>query len=327
MPQPAAIAAAAALLVAALAAPADAADPAAAGAPQAGRGQLRVAAVQLCVAPENLASFSAYALRITGLVERCLPYRPDLILFPEYASAFLALLPYGPILREADSLEQALRVVLDGEPLARDLHDLFLLNSGLAEQGLRELFGGLARRHSVAVGAGSWFAAQPTGSRTVLVNRAVVFDSRGRELYRQDKVFLTPFEVEQLGLASGRLEAARPFLVEGRSVALTLCRDTFFEDWERILSGAELWVDLKANGQPFTAQERAAFQRALPARLPGGQVPYGLTLCLTGGLAGLAWEGESSLVHWQPGGTRLLARSAAPAGEDILFFTLPPPPP
>jgi len=288
-------------------------------------GELRVAAVQLCVAPEDLASFSAYAARITALVERCLPYRPDLILFPEYASAFFALLPYGPVLREADSLEEALRRVLAGEPLAGNLHDLFLLNSGLAERGLRELFGGLAREHAVAVGAGSWFAAQPSGSRTLLVNRAVIFGPGGEELYCQDKVYLTPFEEELLGLTPGRLEAARPFLVGGRRVALTLCRDTFFEDWERILSGAELWVDLKANGQPFTAQERAAFQRALPARLPGAQVPYGLTLCLTGSLAGLAWEGESSLVHWRAGGTSLLAKAATPAGEDILFFTLPAP--
>ena len=281
----AAIAAAAVLLGAPLASLADVADPATCGPvadpPQAGRpGELRVAAVQLCIGPADLASFSAYAGRITGLVERCLPYRPDLILFPEYASAFFALLPYGPKLREADSLEEALRGLLAGEPLARDLRDLFLLNSGLAERRLRELFGGLARRHAVAVGAGSWFAAQSSGSRTVLVNRAVVFDPRGRELYSQDKVYLTPFEEELLGLAPGRLEAARPFLVDGRRVALTLCRDTFFEDWERFLRGAELWVDLKANGEGLTAQAGRACPRGrAPAtgrgRFPGGPSPPG----------------------------------------------------
>jgi predicted amidohydrolase len=287
-------------------------------------GELRVAAVQLCIAPADLASTSSYAQRITGLVERCLPYAPDLILFPEYASAFCALLPYGQFLQEAGSPEEALRRALAREPLARSLRELLLLNSGLAERSLRELFGGLARRHGVAVGAGSWFAAQSSGGRTVLVNRAVIFDPRGEELYSQDKVFLTDFEEDRLGLSPGRLEAARPFLVDGRRVALTLCRDTFFADWERVLSEAELWVDLKANGEPFAAQARASFLRALPARLPGAQVPYGLTLCLTGGLAGLSWEGESTLFHWQPGGdARLLARAGSPTGEDILFFTLP----
>ena len=295
------------------------AAPAAAGSP----GELRVAAVQFSIAPADLVCASSYVERITRLVERCLPYAPDLILFPEYASAFCVLLPYGRWLQDAESLEEALRRVLAREPLARDLRELFLLNSGLAERRLRELFGGLARRHGVAVGAGSLFAAQSSEGRTVLVNRAVIFDKRGAELYSQDKVFLTPFEEDQLGVEPGRLEAARPFLVSGRPVALTLCRDTFFEDWERVLRGAELWVDLKANGEPFTAQARAAFQRALPARMPGAEVPYGLTLCLTGGLAGLGWEGESFLSQQAGGAVRTLKRAAAADSEEILLFTLP----
>jgi predicted amidohydrolase len=288
--------------------------------------ELRVAAVQLHIAPADLSSREAFRAHIAGLVERCLPYAPDLILFPEYTSAFLALLPYGELLREAGSVEQVLARALEREPLARDLHDLFLLNSGLAEREARELFGGQARRYRLAVGAGSWFAAKYSAGRTVLVNRAVIFDERGGELYAQDKVFLTPFEEERLGLSPGRLSEARPFLVRGRRVALTLCRDTFFAGWERALAGAELWVDLKANGEPFTAQARESFQRALPARLPGAGVPYGLTLCLTGSLAGLAWEGESALLRWQPGeGGRVLARAGSPTREDILFFTLPAP--
>jgi predicted amidohydrolase len=289
-------------------------------------GQLRVAAVQLSVSPGDLASRKAFRAHVERLVERCLPYAPDLVLFPEYTSAFLALLPYGDLLQDAPSLEAALQRVLAREPLARDLRQLFLLNSGLAEREARELFGGLARRHGMAIGAGSWFAAQPSANRTVLVNRAAIFDERGGVLYTQDKVFLTPFEQELLGLEPGRLEAARPFLVRGRRVALTLCRDTFFAEWERALAGAELWVDLKANGEPFSAQAGESFQRALPARLPGARVPYGLTLCLTGGLAGLVWEGESAVVHWQPDGAlRVLTRAGSPAGEDILFFTLPAP--
>jgi predicted amidohydrolase len=293
----------------------------AAGAP----GELRVAAVQLRIAPADLASRQAYERRIAGLVERCLPFRPDLILFPEYASAFLAILPYGGALQGAASLEQALGRALAREPLARSLGELFLLNSGLAGRAARELYGGLARRHGLAIGAGSWFAADCREGRTVLVNRAVVFDERGGELYCQDKVFLTPFEEQVLSLAPGSLGAARPFLVRGRRLALTLCRDTFFADWERVLGEAELWLDLKANGRPFGAQEQvdADRERALPARLRGSGVPYGLTLCLTGSLPGLAWEGRSAAVQRLPGGERLLARAASPTGEEILFFCLP----
>lgn len=287
-------------------------------------GELRVAAVQLSLAPGDLASAAAYVARIQGAVRRCLPFAPDLILFPEYTSAFLALLPYGGLLREAGSLDEALRRVLEREPLARDLEDLFLLNSGLAERAVRELFGGLARRYGVAVGAGTWFAAAPSGGRASLVNRAVIFDERGAQLYAQDKVFLTPFEQRFLGLRPGRIEEARPFLLKGRRIALTICRDTFFEDWEGRFGGAELWVDLKANGEPFTDQVREGFQLALSDRLRDARIPYGLSLYLTGGLAGLSWEGESFLAAWDPDlGVRILARAASHEGEEILFFTLP----
>jgi predicted amidohydrolase len=286
-------------------------------------GELRVAAVQLSISAADLASPAAYVEHIQSAVRRCLPFAPDLILFPEYASAFMAVLPYGGSIRDAGSLEEALRLALEREPLARDLHDLFLLNSGLAERGLRELFGGLARRYGVAIGAGSWFAAVPAGGRTVLVNRAVIFDRQGAELYTQDKVFLTPFEEERLGLNPGRLEAARPFLLQGRRVALTLCRDTFFPEWEPLLRNAELWVDLRANGEPYTDEVRESQQRALPARLEGGDVPYGLSVCLTGGLFGLAWEGVSFLARQEGGTVRILESAPSPAAEAVLLVTVP----
>ena len=285
-------------------------------------GELRVAAVQLSISAADLASPAAYVEHIQSAVRRCLPFAPDLILFPEYASAFLAVLPYGGSIRDAGSLEEALHLALEREPLARDLHDLFLLNSGLAECGLRELFGGLARRYGVAIGAGSWFAAVPAGGRTVLVNRAVIFDRQGVELYSQDKVFLTPTE-ERLGLRPGRLEAARPFVLRGRRVALTLCRDTFFREWEPLLRNAELWVDLRANGEPYTAEVRESQQRALPARLEGAGVPYGLSVCLTGDLFGLAWEGVSFLARQEGGTARILESAPSLAAEAVLLVTVP----
>jgi predicted amidohydrolase len=286
-------------------------------------GELRVAAVQLSITAADLASTAAYVEHIQRAVRRCLPFAPDLILFPEYASAFLAVLPYGGWVGDAGTLDEALRRALEHEPLARDLRDLFLLNSGLAERGLRELFGGLARRYGVAIGAGSWFAAVPAGDRTVLVNRAVIFDQQGVELYSQDKVYLTSFEEELLGLRPGRLEAARPFVLKGRRVALTLCRDTFFREWEPRFRGAELWVDLQANGEPYTEEVRERFRRALPARLEGGNVPYGLSVCLTGGLFGLEWEGVSFLARQEGGTVRILSEASLPDAEAILLVTVP----
>ena len=287
-------------------------------------GELRVAAVQLHLDSADLASTAAYVAVIQEAVLRCLPFAPDLILFPEYTAAFLALLPYGRLIQGAQTLEQALRRVLEHEPLAHDLRELFLLNSSLAETSMRELFGGLARRYGVAMGAGTWFAPAEAGGRTGLVDRAVIFDSSGGELYAQDKVFLTGFEEGVLGLRPGRLSDARPFLLKGRKLALTICRDTYFEEWDGSLAGAELWVDLKANAEPFDEQVRESFRRALPARLAGSGVPYGLTVYLTGELAGLAWEGQSNaLGRDAAGGVKVLGSAASASEGDILLFVLP----
>lgn len=283
---------------------------------------LRVAAVQFSIGAQDLASGSAYRAHVTRLVERCLPFEPDLILFPEYTAAFLALLPYGALIRDAASVEEAFRRVRAREPLAGSPRELLLLNSGLAERTAGDLFGGLARRHRVAVGAGTYFASDGEGR---LVNRAVLFGPDGRLLHAQDKVFLTPYEEEVLGLEPGRLAGAAPFLLEGWRVGLTVCRDTFFPEWEQRLGGVGLWVDLQANGEAFTTEVRERFQEALPARLAGGGVPYGLTVCLTGGLLGLGWEGESFLAARDPasGRVQVVRRAASPKGEEILLLVLP----
>jgi predicted amidohydrolase len=285
---------------------------------------LRVAAVQLSIHPEDLASPSAFRARIEGLVAGCLPAEPDLILFPEYTSAFLALVPYGAQLQDADNTAEALRRVRAVEPLARGLRDLFLLNAGVAEAAARELFGGLARHYRVAVGAGTLFAAEREAQSTRLVNRALVFGRDGELLHAQDKVMLTEYEEEALGLEAGSLDRTAPFLLDGRRVGLTICRDTYLAEWERLLAGCDLWVDLKGNGGPFTEQTREHFRLALPARLGASEVRYGLTVCLTGRLWELAWEGESFLaVRGSDGRVRTAVRAASPTGEELLWLGLP----
>jgi len=288
---------------------------------------LRVAAVQLAIGADDLASWEVYGGHIACLVERCLPHRPDLILFPEYTSAFLALLPYGRWIRDAGSVEEAFRRVQAREPLVHSLRDLLLLNSGLAERAAQELFGGLARKHGVAIGAGTWFAcASSTGDPRLaprLTNRAVIFDRTGAVLYAQDKVFLTPFEADLLGVEPGRIEAASAFRLGGRRIGLTICRDTFFAEWERRLAGAELWVDLQANGEPYTAGVRERFLRALPARLAGSGVPYGLSVCLTGRLLDLSWEGVTMLAAQGEQGPRVLLQAVSPSSEEILLVAVP----
>jgi predicted amidohydrolase len=288
---------------------------------------LRVAAVQLSVDSGMLSSLDAYRARIGGLVERSLIYKPDLIVFPEYTAAFLALVPYSRLIAGADSVAQGLQRVETTEPLIHDLHDLFALESGRVERAAEEVFGGLARHYGVTIVAGSYFAWAPGDKSGRLTNRSVVFGPDGRPLYRQDKVYLTPFEEELLGLSAGRVTDAHPFPVGGARIGVTICRDTFFSRWEEQLKLSDLWIDIKANGTAFSEEERERFDRALPARIRSGSVPFGLTVCLNGTLLDLLWEGVSSLVAKNGSdGVRTLGATPSPRQEELLLVLVPLPP-
>jgi predicted amidohydrolase len=285
---------------------------------------LRVAAVQFSISESDLQSLASYRAHVESLVVRCLAFQPDLIVFPEYTSVFLALIPYHRVIEQVESAEEGIAAIRRQDNLIEDFRDLFLLNSGLVERSMDLIFAELARRHGVAILAGSYFAWEEKNGTTRLVNRAVVFDSRGAPAYTQDKVYLTPFEEQLLGISAGTVEEAGPFDLNGFKVGVTICRDTFFSEWQQSLAESELWIDIKANGTDFNEQERERFLRALPARIVEGEVPYGLTVCLTGTLLDLCWEGPSSLVTEYPTGEILfLRRASSPSEEQLLFAAIP----
>jgi predicted amidohydrolase len=297
-------------------------------------GALRVAAVQLRIDQDTIGSLETYRAHMEGLVQAALPFKPDLIVFPEYTGAFLALVPYARVLGGVTTIAEGLAAVRRQEPLVRSFRDLFLLSSGFVEQSMAAVFGEMAARYGVTILAGSYFAweegkGEPKAggrrARSVrLTNRAVVFGPDGQPIYTQDKVYLTPFEEDLLGVSPGRVQEAFPFTVKGAWVGVSICRDTFFEEWQHVLQDSDLWVDIKANGQAFTAEERERFQRALPARIASGGVPYGLTVCLTGRLFDLLWEGESSLVQKGPAGeATTIDRAASDSGEHLLLAEIP----
>lgn len=293
--------------------------------------QLRVVAVQLELREEAYASVDAFRAWIAGRVERCLPYRPDLIVFPEYTAAFVALIPYHRALRSADTLQEGWREVRREEPLAASLRELFLINAGFVERVIADVFGGLARRHGVYILGGSYFAPAGDGAprragpgEAQLRNRAFLVDPSGAVAYRQDKVFLTEFEIDVIGLSPGRLEDAGGFTLGGRRVGLTICRDAFHREWEERLRGCDLWLDIKANGAAYTPEEAASFQRALPARIGPAGVAYGITACLTGRFLDLFWEGESSVVRADGRSARPIRVAPSPRGEEILPLAIPP---
>jgi len=203
------------------------------------------------------------------------------------------------------------------------LRDVFLAQSAAVQRILAGVLAPLARRHRVTIVAGSAFVAvQPEGGGEELRNRAFVLGPDGSLLYAQDKVFLTDFERDVVGLSPGRIEDASPFAVARVRIGLTLCRDTFFAEWEDLFRGVDLWIDIKANAVPFTAQEREDFRRALPARLPRAGVRHGITACLVGSYLDLSWEGESSVIECIDGvGT--ISAATSPRAQTILRAELP----
>jgi len=284
---------------------------------------LRVAAIQFKIEQSDLRSLAAFRSHVESLVIRSMVFEPDLIVFPEYTSVFPALIPYHSLIQASQSAADGLSRINARDPLIDGFRDLFLLNSGLAERIMEEVFGTLARRHGVAIIPGTYFAWSERDGEAALVNRLVVYDRSGQIIYRQDKVFLTPFEDGLLGISPGVLEQAEPFVLRGQRIGITICRDTFFSQWLRVLSGVDLWIDIKANGALYNEEERQRFLRAVPARITEGNIPYGMTVCLTGTLLDLFWEGVSSFVRKDPGEqVRFVEQASSASQEEILFLEI-----
>ncbi len=284
---------------------------------------LKVAAVQFEIYESSTSSIDSFKARIREIVERCIAYEPDLIVFPEYTCAFIALIPYYQAVQQSEDILEGFKRIREVEPLVHNLKDLFLLNSRLVERVILDIFRSLSRKHSVYILGGTYFAWKKTSLGEIqLRNRAFFFDRDGRMFYTQDKVYLTDFETSVLRLSPGTLREAEVIKINNCLVGLTICRDTFFSVWEDILSDADLWIDIKANGAVYNQEERKRFSRALPARIKNNRVSFGGTVCLTGRYLDLFWEGESSLIQKKKGEIRYVKRANSPRDEEILFFTL-----
>ena len=282
-----------------------------------------MAVIQLEVDERLYSSVDEFRARIAALVDRALANgQPDLIVFPEYTCAFLALIPYRRAIEGSRSVAEAFEKARAADPRFASLRELFLQEADGVERAIRDVFGTLARQHGAAMIAGTAFARTRGSGSEELRNRAYVFASDGSLLYTQDKVSLTDFETDLLLVSPGSLEDARTFSLAGARVGLTICRDTFMEEWETAFRGLDLWIDIKANGAPYTEEARQEFQKALPERLPGSGVRYGITACLVGRLLDIVWEGESSFIELDSGVVRARARSESWTGYQGLVVSL-----
>ncbi len=259
---------------------------------------LTIAAVQYEVDPESYVSTGAFFESIEPWVRRASRANADLVVFPEYINVFLAFHEEVPELLKAQSMEEGMEVVRANVPDGTSIHDVLRSRAAGLGRRMSEVWGKLARRYSLHILAGSYFAAEGRE----LYNRAVVYGPSGSVEYEQEKVYLTPFERDFLGLSPGRIGDSRLFELEGWDCAVTICRDSFFDEWNRRYEEADLWIEIKANGEVYEEETQELFERALPERIGETGVPYGLTVSLTGAFLDFFWEGTTFVVRSEVGG-------------------------
>jgi predicted amidohydrolase len=238
-----------------------------------------------------------------------------LIVFPEYTSVFLSLNTYMDHIAGSEGFASAWKRVAREYGYTR-IADVFKAET-LDTYEYLEQWKEIAIAYKSYLIPGTFFVHDPRQDK--VVNRAVLISPEGEVIYYQDKVYLTPFEKEILGLEASRQFWAEPVTIAGEKVALTICRDTFFDSWEQEFGMVDLWIDIKANGQHFTKQTEALFEQAVPERIEDIEGAAGMTVCLTGEFLELFWEGESSVVDEHG---RLLASVPDHTGTHLLRYTL-----
>jgi predicted amidohydrolase len=255
-------------------------------------GDLKVAAIQLEIHDYFYSSYERFQMEMEKEVSKAVDtFQPDLIIFPEYTSVFPAVTPYYNLLTGSNSVGDVFKIIRRSNVSINSIKDLFLDEAENVDRML-SFWGVLAEKYSVSIIGGTYFARQGDELR----NRLIVYGKQGTRIYEQDKFFLTDFESDMVGLTSGSRDIPSGFYLKEKNIVLTICRDTFLKRWEPMYENADLWIDIKANGEEFTEDQGELFDRALPARMENSTVPYGATVCLTGDFLELFWEGESSFL-------------------------------
>ncbi len=288
---------------------------------------LTVAAVQFEILPEMLLSPEVFQNAVEKAAARAMAEgKADLLIFPEYLGVFSALIPWGHSLNSGKPFLQIWEVICQDFPADSappSIKEFFLDCSEQNDAFLDKLWRKLARKYEVYILGGSRFTSFGSRGGRALYNQAVVYAPDGEVCYRQNKFFLTEFEEEVPELTPGRMKDCQGFWIKDKLVRLTICRDTFLEEWEEVYREGFLWIDIKANGTAYTADQRKLFKRALPARLPDTKIPWGVTVCLTGHVMDLFWEGESGIIAGKGDeGTVPVLTSSCFDGFDVLRWTL-----
>ena len=304
----------------------------------------RFAFVQYRVEKGNYSSETSFQADIETLVSTAAGAGAECVVFPEYINVFLSLLPLADELQGAHSVDDGLGILHRRYGENTGLKDYFILQSPEVKRIMDRVWGGAAEKYRVWIVAGTAFIAEEdsqagAGLKTRqslsseqseqsepprLHNQLSVYNPRGEVIYTQNKVYLTPFEKNILSLDAGLLEQAEICRIGNIECGLTICRDTFFEEWEDKFEKVDLWMDLKANGDIYDHEAVELFERALPERVRQSGVKQGATICLNGDFMELFWEGRSSVIKALSSGEgyEVVIEAVAPDEEEILFYTV-----
>lgn len=247
-------------------------------------GFLTIGAIQFAVSREvysSTDSFRTALIRALDTVEAQAVddgVFPDLIVFPEYTSAFLGLSVLSDEQIAAFAADPAGNRRIVAEAISR------------TNQDMMDIWMEISAAKPYAILTGSHLNVDSKGN---IRNRALVFDS-GQIIWSQDKVFPGLPEIRILQLTTGVVEDAIAFEVDGFSIVTTICRDTYNEIWETTLPEADLWIDIKANELVYTQEY---YDEALTARLPGSPIDRGLTVSLSGEILGFRFTGPTEYLY------------------------------
>lgn len=285
-------------------------------------GETRFAFVQYQIDPTTYQNSHTFSRDVEELISQAVTTGAEVIVFPEYTNVFLATIPLSSHLTPSTTLNEGLKLLQNRYGPGTTLKDFFIHRSAPVRHIMDTVWGTLAQKYTVTIVAGTAFVAAPDNR---LYNRLFVYTPDGAVYYTQDKAYLTPFETDIIGLDPGDPAQAQPIDLQGVETGLTICRDTFFDTWNRQFSDADLWIDLKANGTQFDTAQKENFTQALPERISETPVETGATVCLTGTFLHLFWEGTSSVIQSAPTPTGYTTQTKAPTDdtEHILYTDLP----
>ena len=117
------------------------------------------AVVQLQISEEIFASPTMFKAIIRSAMEEAFQKgTPDIVIFPEYTSVFIALFPYMNSILHSESAEEALMEIRTTHPEITSIQSVFIRQSSYVEQTMQSIFGELANEFNTMIVAGSYFA-------------------------------------------------------------------------------------------------------------------------------------------------------------------------